>query len=61
MTVPYPGYKIVEEVNIKYKYIELCYFYAGSTYFYITKATVIPYNIITRKVSEGEDAILIML
>jgi hypothetical protein len=31
MTVPHPGYRIVEEVYIKYKYIVLCYYYAGGS------------------------------
>jgi hypothetical protein len=33
MEVLYPGYRIVEEVYMKCKYIERCYFYVGSTYF----------------------------
>jgi hypothetical protein len=40
MTVPYPGYGIVEAVYMKYKYIELCYYYAGSTYFYGIKMII---------------------
>jgi hypothetical protein len=35
--VPYPGYRIVEEVYMKCKYIELCCSYAGFTYFYTYK------------------------
>jgi hypothetical protein len=37
---PYPRYKIVEEVYMKYKYIELCCSCFGSTYFYIIKITI---------------------
>jgi hypothetical protein len=40
MTLPFPGYRIVEEEYGKYKYIELCYFYAGSTYIYIIRMTI---------------------
>jgi hypothetical protein len=31
---PYPGYRIAEEVYMKYKYIELCCSYAGPHIFY---------------------------
>jgi hypothetical protein len=40
MTEPYPGYRILEEVHVKYKYIELCYLYAGATYVYILKMEI---------------------
>jgi hypothetical protein len=34
MTVPYPGYRIVEELHMKYKYMKVCCSFAGTTYFY---------------------------
>jgi hypothetical protein len=38
--MPYPGCRIVEEVYMTYKYIELRYYYAGSIYFDIIKMTI---------------------
>jgi hypothetical protein len=68
IAVPYPGYRIVEEVYMKHKYIELCYFYVGSLLliimyflFSMMKATVLLYSNITRTSGYGEDAILFML
>jgi hypothetical protein len=40
MTVPYLGYRIVEEVYMKYKYNELCCSYTGPTYISIIKMTI---------------------
>jgi hypothetical protein len=53
ITVPYMVYRVVEKVCMKYNCIEHCYFYAESSYIYITKMTicvfsytVIKYNVL---------------
>jgi hypothetical protein len=46
ITVPYPGFRIFQEADMKYTYIEVCYFYAGSTCIYIIKRQSSSYQIL---------------
>jgi hypothetical protein len=40
MTVLYPGYRIVRDVCMRYKYIRLCCSYTGYIYFYEIKLSI---------------------